>query len=55
MKENISEVEGLSNSKKEFERRVTYLESVSKNIVTQAEYRNDTVSKISIFLLNFII
>jgi hypothetical protein len=27
----------------QFDHRLTYLESVAKNIVTQAEYRNDTI------------
>ena len=37
------EVEKIDNQKKQFDYRISYLESASKNIVTQTEYRLDTI------------
>lgn len=37
------DVEHIDNQRKQFDYRLTYLESVAKNIVTQTEYRNDTI------------
>ena len=37
------DVEHIDNQRKQFDYRITYLESVAKNIVTQTEYRNDTI------------
>jgi hypothetical protein len=43
IKNLIWEVENVNNQRMQFDHRLTYLESVAKNIVTQAEYRNDTI------------
>ena len=45
----MSDIEQLDNYRKEFDHRITYLESVCKNVVIQGEYRNDIVSSILIF------
>ena len=43
VKDLALDVENFDNSKKQFDHRLSYIESVCKNIVTQTEYRNDMI------------
>jgi conjugal transfer/entry exclusion protein len=43
IKPRMNKIDDLDSQRKQFDYRLTYLESVSKNIVTQFEYRNDTL------------
>jgi hypothetical protein len=43
IKPRMNKIDDLDNQKKQFDYRLAYLESVSKNIVTQTEYRSDTL------------
>ena len=46
-----SDVENIDNQRKQFDYRLSYLENVSKNIVTQTEYREETLRYLE-FLIN---
>ena len=43
IKDLSSDVENIDNQRKQFDYRISYLENISKNIVTQTEYREETL------------
>lgn len=47
------DVENIDSQRKQFDYRLAYLENVAKNIVTQTEYREDTLRYL--FLIIFLL